>query len=269
MNLMTSICQSIESIVKAINVKLDLKHASGVLDKIDRISSIYKLQKKEIYFRHPLHSVENEGDFYIFTPFIKVKIEGKNKCEPLWWHAYNEIKHNPKTGLKFATLETLTKSFAAYYLLCLLLNEIKHDYMLHRVKNEEDPNVINRDFLNDEMTDIFMPMFWVDEGDLHNPERDNSLFIIVRPEKRFHSDFTDENFEQILTDMNNFNFEIESMPESISQKPATVKWLSLTLKAYSTLEKHIKWIVKLNDLQNDSPEVIESKRRTDKKFNQS
>jgi hypothetical protein len=287
MNLIVRIGQSVENISKVVEKSICGKESYHCLDSFDNISNVFSLEKKKIYLSHPLQS-SADSKLFVLNPFKKSKyprlkkdgiqkVDGSGNLQfeykAKWYNAYTEIKHNPTDGLKLATLENLTNAFSAFYVLYIILNfGGDNKYFQFKDPYEENTTVITSEFLDRSITSCFLPFFWTEENnDLFINKRDICLFLIVRPEKRFNTCFEDLNFEENLVNLNNSINSIDKMEEDnpILKAPTTVGWVNSFVKATLIAQNSLKWIIKLNNLNKNSPEVIESKERlkSSKKIN--
>jgi hypothetical protein len=279
MNLIVRIGQSVENLSKVVEKLIYGSESYHCLDSFDNLSKVFMLEKKHIVLNHPLQSRTKNIPF-LLNPFKKLKYpklkkDGSQKVDGVgnfmfehktkWYKAYTDIKHNPTDGLNLATLENLANAFSAYYILYLLLNFSGSDkFFQFKNPNEESGEIISRDFLDKFLTSCFLPKFWVEENnDLINSKRDECLFLIVRPEKRFHNNFGDLNFEENLTKLkNSINaIDIMELDNPILKQFANVGWVNSHIKAILTIQNTLRWVIKLNNLNSKSPEIKESKIR--------
>jgi hypothetical protein len=271
MNLIVRIGQSVENLSKVVEKLIYGTESYGCLSSFSNISKVFLLEKKKIVLNHPLQSRINDRPF-LLNPFKEYRYSKTRKNgtihfeqKPKWYNAYTTIKHNPTSGLKFATLENLTNAFSAFYILYILLN-FYGDNKLFQFKNpnEENAVLISRDFLDNFYTSTLLPMFWTEENnDLINSKRDECLFLIVRPEKRFNSCFGDLDFEENLTNLKNSvnALDVMEIDNPILKSFANVGWVNSHIKAILTIQNTLRWVVKLNNLNRRSPEIKESKKR--------
>ena len=106
------------------------KKNPNIGDYATTYGSAYPLARKAVYFLHD-HSPLYPWQTWQVT-------EPQQDRTPLWWYAYNRVKHDRFANLKMAKLRTTMDALAAFFSVCVLILEMRnHLYSLGRIRHVE------------------------------------------------------------------------------------------------------------------------------------
>jgi hypothetical protein len=106
------------------------KKDPNIRDYATTYGSIYPLARKPVYF------LLDHSPLYPWQSW-QVK-EPQQDRTPLWWFAYNRVKHDRFANLKMAKLRTAMEALAAFFSVCVLILEMRnHLHSLGRIHHEE------------------------------------------------------------------------------------------------------------------------------------
>jgi hypothetical protein len=204
-DLILRIAIEVENISKTILTKSNKVPSRKFPENINSLNKIYLLDKKELFLQDFI--IDNSNYELKYKPFEKSKVK-KNYSKPEfleieWFIANNKLKHNRILNQKLGNFKNLIDAFGSYYVLYLIYNYYDiickvplNDITLDKIVNIMDDGTLVLKIFGKDLIQNAIPQIFFDHNDLKNKrERDKSLFIVHRPEKRFGRVFGSVDFD--------------------------------------------------------------------------